>query len=273
MRSLAARWPIEINGSPFRGLDVFGAKHAPVFFGRSREVARAVEVWREAAGRGAPFLLVLGPSGAGKSSFARAGLIPRLTTPGVIETVDEWRVAVMRPGDDPAGPFAALAAALFVDAKALPKEEEGRAPALPELADSDFQIAADLAAALRHADETSARPILNALRRIAEATRKREAYARALRCDLLLLVDQLDELLDPAVDASARDAFLALLAALVATGRVWVAATLRDAFYPQVLASPILSGLKERGASLDVAPPGAAELAERRWRVEAHGFR
>jgi len=37
---------------------------------------------------------------------------------------------------------------------------------------------------------------------------------------------------------------------------------LRDAFYPQVLASPIFSGLKERGASLDVAPPGAAELAE-----------
>jgi len=83
-----------------------------------------------------------------------------------------------------------------------------------------------------------------------------------LRCDLLVLVDQLDELFDPAVDVSARDAFLALLAALVATGRVWVAATLRDAFYPQVLASPTLSGLKERGASLDVAPPGAAELAE-----------
>ena len=225
-------------------------------------MARAVELWREAAERGAPFLLVLGPSGAGKSSFARAGLIPRLTTPGVIETVDEWRVAVMRPGDDPAGPFAALAAAMFVDDKAMPKEEEGRAPALPELANSDFQTPVDLAAALRHADETAVRPILNALHRSAEATRERDRYARALRCDLLLLVDQLDELFDPAVDASARDAFLALLAALVATGRVWVAATLRDAFYPQVVASPTLSGLKERGASLDVAPPGAAELAE-----------
>ena len=205
---------------------------------------------------------VLGPSGAGKSSFARAGLVPRLTTPGVIETVDEWRVAVMRPGDDPAGPFAALAAALFVDVNALPREEEGRGPALPELADGQFQTPADLGAALRHADETAVRPIRNALHRIAEATRKREAYARALRCDLLLLVDQLDELFDPAVDPSAREAFLALLAALVATGRVWVAATLRDAFYPQVVASPTLSGLKQRGASLDVAPPDAAELAE-----------
>ena len=71
----AARWPIEINGSPFRGLDAFGAMHAPVFFGRSREVARAVDLWRKAAARLAPFLLLLGPSGAGKSSLARAGVL------------------------------------------------------------------------------------------------------------------------------------------------------------------------------------------------------
>ncbi len=57
-------------------------------------------------------------------------------------------------------------------------------------------------------------------------------------------------------------AFFALLAALVATGRVWVVVSLRDAFYPQVLASPALSALKAGGASLDVAPPGPAELAE-----------
>jgi hypothetical protein len=28
-------WPVDIKGSPFRGLATFGAKHAPVFFGRS----------------------------------------------------------------------------------------------------------------------------------------------------------------------------------------------------------------------------------------------
>ena len=83
-----------------------------------------------------------------------------------------------------------------------------------------------------------------------------------MRCDLVLVVDQLDEAFDAAVEAGERAAFFALLAALVATGRVWVVVSLRDAFYPQVLASPALSGLKERGASLDVAPPGPAELAE-----------
>jgi hypothetical protein len=70
-----ARWPIAVKGSPFRGLAAFGAKHAPVFFGRQHDTARAVDLWREAAGRSAPCLLVVGASGAGKSSLARAGLV------------------------------------------------------------------------------------------------------------------------------------------------------------------------------------------------------
>ena len=34
-------WPIAIKGSPFRGLACFDVEHAPVFFGRARDVARA----------------------------------------------------------------------------------------------------------------------------------------------------------------------------------------------------------------------------------------
>ena len=168
----------------------------------------------------------------------------------------------MRPGDDAAGPFAALAAALFLSEADLPKDEEGRGPALPELAKGDFQTPANLAAALRHADAAAVKPILNALSRVGEAMRARERYDRDPRCDLVLVIDQFDELFVPAIAAAERDAFISLLAAFVATGRIWVAVTLRDAFYPQVLASPVLSALKEHGASLDVAPPGAAELAE-----------
>ena len=113
------RWPIEVKGSPFPGLAAFGAKHTPVFFGRSHDTTRAVDLWREAASRGSPYLLVVGASGSGKSSLARAGLVPRLTTPGVIKDVDVWRIAVMRPGDSPAGPFMALAAALMQDEAGL----------------------------------------------------------------------------------------------------------------------------------------------------------
>src|SRR5271165_1237522 len=59
LRGRAVLWPIEVKGSPFRGLAAFGAKHAPVFFGRSRDITRAVDQWKDAAARGTPFLLLV----------------------------------------------------------------------------------------------------------------------------------------------------------------------------------------------------------------------
>ena len=148
--------------------------------------------------------MVVGASGSGKSSLARAGLIPRLTTPGVIKEVDVWRVAVMRPGDSPAGPFAALAAALMQDEASLPKEEEGRGPALPEIGQGDSRTPAELAAVLRHADAAAIKPIINALSRIGAAEHDRERYSREVRCDLVLLIDQFEELFAASVSEAER---------------------------------------------------------------------
>jgi hypothetical protein len=91
-------WPIAIKGSPLRGLAPFDVRHARVFFGRSRAISRAVNRLKAAAARDAPFLLLVGASGTGKFSLARAGLIPRLTTPGVVADVDIWHTVVMRLG-------------------------------------------------------------------------------------------------------------------------------------------------------------------------------
>jgi tetratricopeptide (TPR) repeat protein len=256
------RWPIEVKGSPFRGLAAFGAKHAPVFFGRSHDTARAVDLWREVGSRGSPYLMVVGASGSGKSSLARAGLVPRLTTPGVIKEVDAWRVAVMRPGDSPAGPFAALAAALMQDQAGLPKDEEGRNSALPEIGQGDSQTPAEFAAVLRHADAAAVKPIINALSRVAASEHDRDRYSREVRCDLVLLIDQFEELFAASVSEAERTGFIALVLALVETGRVWVAGTLRADFYARMLEQPSLKKLKELGATYDLAPPGSVELAE-----------
>src|SRR5262249_34929646 len=155
------------------------------------------DLWREAARRGSPCLLIVGASGAGKSSLARAGLIPRLTTPGVVKEVGAWRVAVMRPGDSPQGPVGALADALMQDEFSLPREEEGRGPALPEIGEGDSRTAEELAAVLRHADAAAVRPIVNGLARVGRAEAERERYQHELRADLVLLIDQLDELFAP----------------------------------------------------------------------------
>lgn len=254
-----APWP-ESKGSPFRELEAFGAKHAAVFFGRAADIRKATDLWRDdAANR---FLLVIGASGAGKSSLARAGLVPRLTTPGVVAEVDQWRVAAIRPSDSPDGPFAALAAALLQTEADLPEAERGRGPALPEIAEGDAETPAELAAVLAHADSSAAKVVVKALQRAGERIREAERYTRPVRCDLVLLVDQLDELLAPSMASETREKFAQLMTALVDSGRVWLLATLRADLYASMLAVPALKMLKDGGASYDLAPPGAAELAE-----------
>ena len=78
----------------------------------------------------------------------------------------------------------------------------------------------------------------------------------------MLLVDQLEELFAQGVTDAARAAFAESLARLVATGRVWVVATLRADLYELLLAEPALATLKQAGASFDLGPPGPAELAD-----------
>lgn len=259
-RSVA--WPVDVKGSPFRGLASFGAKHASVFFGRSRDIAKATDRLKDAAEKGCPFLLVDGPSGAGKSSLVRAGLVPRLIASGVVPRIDVWRIAVMRPGELADDPFAALARALFVRAEDLPDAEQGRPPALPELGASDFNRPEELAALLGHADDTALKPIVGTLTAIEHAVRQKEGYDREVKAALLLVVDQLDELFGAQVAEDVQARFAKLLGLFARSGRVWIIATLRADLFHRFLGQPLLKQLKEDGASYDMGPPDAAELAE-----------
>ncbi|MFI5011776.1 MAG: tetratricopeptide repeat protein [Hyphomicrobiales bacterium] len=261
LRGRSVIWPIAIKGSPFPGLRSYGAEHSSVFFGRSRDVLRALDAWREAASRGTPFLLIVGASGAGKSSLLRAGLAPRLVTPGVVDAVDAWRIVEMRPNEGTGGPIAALAAALM----RKPGEAsagEGQPFALPEIAEGAYATPSDLASLLSHADAAAVKPVLEALTRVAERVRQDEGFEREARCDLVLLVDQLDEVFAASVAVEDRVRFGKLLAELVATKRVWIAATLRADLYELLLREPSLFALKEQGAAFDLSPPGIVELAE-----------
>jgi eukaryotic-like serine/threonine-protein kinase len=246
-RSLA--WPPE-KGSPFRGLAAFEAEHSAVFFGRDRAIDEAWRRLSAAAARGTPFLLIVGASGAGKSSLARAGLIPRLTTPGVIPGVHLWRVARVKPGDGETGPVAALAAALL------------GAGALPELAQGDFPTPERLADNFRRGSQAAVQPVVRALARAAEDEGRKRNAEEPAPAVLLLLVDQLEELFAHGIGDAERAAYSECVALLAGTTRVWCVATLRADLYEQLLGQSALKALKEAGASLDLGPPGAAELAE-----------
>jgi tetratricopeptide (TPR) repeat protein len=245
-RGIVVRGPIwdrHVKGSPFCGLAPFDASHAPVFFGREATVGRAIGKLRKS-----PFLLIIGASGSGKSSLLRAGLIPRLTAPGVMPEVDQWRTAVLTPTDDP---LVSLAEALFGD------EALG-----PELRAGDFSTARLLAKLLAAGGDAALAPIRSALARAAKARMAALRYETARPVRLLIAADQLERLFVEA-DAAHAEAFARMLHDLVDADLASVIAVLRSDAYGRFQATAsFLALLEKRGSTLDLLPPSPAELED-----------
>jgi hypothetical protein len=88
--------------NPFPGLRPFEPDEDHLFFGREQEID---DLLRRLGTR--RFLSVVGTSGSGKSSLVRSGLIPSLHSGSSVKAGSSWRVAVLRPGEDPIGGLAA----------------------------------------------------------------------------------------------------------------------------------------------------------------------
>jgi len=84
--------------SPYPGLLAFQEADAGRFFGRGKDVIRAVARLRDL-----PLVGVVGPSGVGKSSFVRAGVVPALKGTG-----EAWETFIVRPGRSPLEALASL---------------------------------------------------------------------------------------------------------------------------------------------------------------------
>ena len=231
------------KGSPFRGLETFEFEHAPVFFGRTKAVSDILRALRAQATDGRAFVLILGMSGGGKSSVVRAGVLPMLTKPGVIEGVGLWRRAIFRPTDVRGDLFLGLANALL------------REDALPSL-DADAKGPNELAQMLRESPSAATTHIRNALAREEQAERK--ANAR-----LALVVDQMEEMYtQEEIPSGHRQAFFVIIDALARSGRVWVICTLRSDFYPQLANHPKVGAMKDGAGQYDLLPPNASEIGQ-----------
>ena len=95
---------MSVGLNPFPGLRPFEAEEDYLFFGRERQTDELLHKLRTTR-----FLSILGRSGSGKSSLVRSGLIPALWGGGMTAAGSQWRVVIMRPGEDP---MASLAKAL-----------------------------------------------------------------------------------------------------------------------------------------------------------------
>src|SRR5262245_16171883 len=101
-RARAIRCAVAVTPNPFPGLRPFEADEDHLFFGRERGIDELLRRLRTTR-----FLAVVGTSGSGKSSLIRSGLIPALLSGFMARAGTTWRVATLRPGEDPFGHLAA----------------------------------------------------------------------------------------------------------------------------------------------------------------------
>ena len=87
--------------NPFPGLRPFEADEEHLFFGRESDIDDLLRRLRTSR-----FVAVVGTSGSGKSSLVRSGLIPSLQGGFMAGAGSSWRIATMRPGEDPIGNLA-----------------------------------------------------------------------------------------------------------------------------------------------------------------------
>jgi hypothetical protein len=199
------------KGSPFRGLKQFDFEHALIYCGRTALVSEVIETLRRRAASGHGFLMVTGMSGVGKSSLIRAGVLPLLTRPRVIEPVSVWRRAIFTPNASGEKLLAAFATSLL------------QPDALPELRNDPKPVERQMQNPAAFASS-----LIKALGRATNEQRARSvAGDREGEVGLVLFCDQFEEIFDETITPEERTTFAEAIRGAVTTGRVWVIATLR----------------------------------------------
>ncbi|MEP2774993.1 MAG: WD40 repeat domain-containing protein [Luteolibacter sp.] len=269
---------------PYLGLAAFDYDDAPVFFGRTAQIGDIITAFQTqemeaAASTDAPpkhFVLILGSSGSGKSSLARAGVMPMLSNPGVIEGANSWRIAMFKPADVPGDPILALVQSLnterglpelFADGT-TPKEIADLIRTQPEgggllLRQALTQAGAQALTKRRH-ELTDKLDLLKAENREDDADEMRKTIDAlqppAVR--IALLADQLEELFTSDLSPEALETFIGILVALANSGRIYVLATLRSDFYPRCLEHPSLIALMQGSGTYGLPAPSAADIGQ-----------
>lgn len=212
---------------PFPGLEAFAAEDAAVFFGRTAEVARLLELLQPTLARGpGRWVCLIGPSGSGKSSLLHAGLLPHLA-----RLPDRWLVVPpMAPGSRPTRRLAVrLHSALATRRVEVPA------------AQLEAELIAGGAAALS--------------RRIEEL---RDANGGTP--DVLIVIDQLEELATRTGKREQESFLSTVTGALTVDTPLWIASSMRSEF---LSSNPDRARLSEViDDPLVVEPLGRARLPE-----------
>lgn len=247
------------RGNPYRGLQSFDFEHAPIFFGRTRARNELREALVRRVEHQCGFVTVVGASGSGKSSLVKAGLLPDIAIPGMLEGVGLCRHAILRPSDGQTDPCGALARALLA------------AQALPELA-TDGYDEESLGSLLRGMKDPAV--LITPMHAALALAAKKGGVAQSAETRLAIVVDQLEELLTKSIADTDRARFVLSLEMLARSGGVMVIATLRSDFLAELYAIPNLALLTAGSGSWVLHAPNEAEIGEMiRLPADAAGVR
>ena len=225
------------EGAPYRGLEVFEAEHARIFFGREEEICEVLERLRVQARTGCAFALLVGASGSGKSSLARAGVLPSLVNGNFDESISEWRTATLIPGLCENNLCGGLARILLNTMPELRTDED-------TLGEFEELLSQGQGKALS----------MLCKRAFSDAEKK-----GAVR--MALLIDQLEELFTTSeLSESMVETFLRAVQALASSGFIHVLATVRSDFYDRCQRSPVLMELKGSQGQVDLLPPEPSDI-------------
>jgi serine/threonine protein kinase len=214
---------LRVDESPYPGLNAFQESDAGRFFGRTREIAAAVNRLRDQ-----PLLTVVGPSGVGKSSFVRAGVVPALKQSG-----EPWTTLVIRPGRQPMTALAHAVAPMVMQSSTTVAGELSEQQAVLERLQTEPGY---LGAALR-------------------------SGARLREQRVLLFVDQFEEIYTLVADPGQRLAFTACLASVAddASAPLRVVLAIRSDFLDRLAQDPSLA-MDLAHSMFFLAPPGRESL-------------
>ena len=236
---------IDGGRAPYLGLHSFQLKDAAYLFGRTRARTEMREQLEKQVSRGRAFLLVLGASGSGKSSVVMAGLLSDLRRSGTIPGRTVVGHDVIRPRNVMDSPTKGLAEAV---SKALGTGENDMPPLSPG-------VIVDLFG--------GSEQVLGTFLREAHAARHPSHSAESGSPALVLIIDQLEEIFtDASITDDMRVRFFAAVDKLARSDFIWVIATMRSDFYPQLECTPLLSGLSTQSGQYQLLPPDETEIGQ-----------
>lgn len=231
------------GASPFPGLSAFEPSAAPVFFGRSTQIASLLDGVSQQIANHRAFSLILGPSGTGKSSLVNAGVLPKL--------MDSHGHDGIRVLSHTSLDFADLnPSRLLVDAAStLLDWDVNDTPVF------DGWSAEQLAEKLSNEIDAV---IARCQQAIAQNGSNTVCSPR-----LFLFADRLEVLLDsPLFSDNERMQVLTLLEFFATSDCIIVFSACRNDFYPLVVQHPSLMANKTNGSHFDLLAPTRAELMQ-----------